>query len=353
MRCSIGGAELSPDRERVNFSDVLILISLKEDKIVRTDLLYRLEGKRVWVAGDTGMAGSAIMRRLEREDCEILKVPRSEVDLRRQADTEAWLEGTRPQAIFLAAAKVGGILANATWPADFLYDNLLIEANTIHAAYATGVEKLLFLASSSVYPRLTPQPIGEDALLSGPLEATNQWYAVAKIAGIKLCQAYRRQYQADFISVLPTNLYGPGDHFDPETSHVIPALMRRIYEVNVEGGETVEIWGSGKPRREFMHVDDFADACVHLMKHYSDEPILNIGTGSDITIRELAEMLRDVIGYRGGFVYDASKPDGTPGKLLDVARLRQLGWEARISLPCGLRDAYRWFLAHAARPRLQ
>ena len=310
-------------------------------------LPYALTGKRVWVAGHRGMVGSAIVRRLAREACEVLTVDHAAVDLRRQAETEAWLATNRPQAVFLAAATVGGILANDTRPAEFLYDNLTIEANIIHGAWRCGVEKLLFLGSSCIYPRLAPQPMPEDALLTGPLEPTNQWYAIAKIAGIKLCQAYRRQYGCDFVSVMPTNLYGPGDNFDLASSHVVPALMAKFHRAKVAGASEVEIWGSGAPKREFLYVDDLADAVVHLMRVYSGEDHINIGTGADVTIAELAAMVAKVVGFTGRLVFDPSKPDGTPRKLLDVSRLQALGWTAQTTIEDGLQQAYRWLREHS------
>ncbi len=305
--------------------------------------IYSLKGKRVFVAGHRGMVGSAIVRRLAREGCEIVTVGREEVDLRCQDAVSRWMEEVRPEAVFLAAAKVGGILANDTWPADFLYDNLMIEANVIHAAFRTGVEKLLFLGSSCIYPKFAKQPIPESELLAGPLEPTNEWYAIAKIAGIKLCQAYRRQHGADFISAMPCNLYGPGDNFDLKTSHVIPALIRKMHEAAREGRASVEIWGTGRPRREFLHVDDLADALVFLMKRYSGAEHVNVGAGTDLTIRELAELVRRVVGFEGRLEFDTSKPDGTPRKLLDITRLRELGWQPRITLEEGLVDAYAWY----------
>jgi GDP-L-fucose synthase len=311
---------------------------------------YSLKGKRVWVAGHRGMAGSAIMRRLAREDCEAVTASRAEVDLRRQEMVEAWMAKTHPQAVFVAAATVGGILANSTHPADFLYDNLAIETNIIHGAWKSGVEKLLFLASSCVYPRLAPQPMTEEALLTGPLEPTNEWYGVAKIAGIKLCQAYRRQYGCDFISAMPTNLYGPGDNYDPQSSHVAAAMQVKVHRAKQTGAPTIEIWGSGTPRREFLHVDDLADALVFLMKRYSEERHINVGTGSDISIRELAELLARVAGWRGEFVYNPTKPDGMPRKVMDVSRLTALGWTAKTPLEQGLSAAYRWYVANAAAP---
>jgi len=301
-----------------------------------------LRGRKVWVAGHRGMVGSAIVRRLEREDCEILTVGRDALDLRRPQDVEAWMAAHRPELVFVAAATVGGIQANDSRPADFIYDNLMIEANVIHAAWRTRVKKLLFLGSSCIYPRDARQPMSEDALLTAPLETTNQWYAIAKIAGIRLCQAYRRQHGCDFISAMPTNLYGPGDNFDLESSHVIPALMVKIDRAKRAGDASVEIWGSGKPRREFLYCDDLADALVFLMRHYSDESHINVGTGTDVTIREVAELLAEVIGFKGRFHYNPAKPDGTPRKLLDVSRLVQLGWRAETPLRAGLEKTYRW-----------
>lgn len=320
-----------------------------ESTMTASALPYDLAGKRVWVAGHRGMVGSAIARRLAREACEVITLDRAAIDLRRQAETEAWLAANRPQAVFLAAATVGGILANDTRPAEFLYDNLMIAANIVHGAWRCGVEKLLFLGSSCIYPRLAPQPIPEDALLTGPLEPTNQWYAVAKIAGIKLCQAYRRQYGCDFISVMPTNLYGPGDNFDLASSHVVPALIAKFHHAKVTGASEVEIWGTGTPKREFLYVDDLADAVVHVMRVYSGEEHINIGTGTDVTIAELAEMAAKVVGFTGRLVFDPRKPDGTPRKLLDVSRLQALGWTARTALEDGLQLSYRWFLEQGNR----
>jgi GDP-L-fucose synthase len=307
---------------------------------------FSLSGRRVLVAGHRGMVGSALVRRLAREDCEVLTAGREEVDLRRQAPTEDWLSARRPDAVIVAAATVGGILANSTRPAEFLYDNLAIVANVVEASRRAQVAKLLFLGSSCIYPKLAPQPLAEDSLLTGPLEPTNEWYAIAKIAGIKLCQAYRSQHGCDFISAMPTNLYGPGDNFDLASSHVVPALMRKIDQAKQSGSETVEIWGSGTPRREFLYVDDLADACVFLIQHYNGYDHVNIGVGQDLTIRQLAETIAGVVGYHGGFVYDRSKPDGTPQKLLDVGRLTALGWQATTSLEDGLRQSYDWYLAH-------
>ncbi len=301
---------------------------------------FALEGKRVWVAGHRGMAGSAIVRRLAGERCELVTAGREELDLRTQGAVEAWMQTVRPQVVFVAAATVGGIVANDSRPAEFIYDNLAIETNIIHGAWRAGVEKLLFLGSSCVYPKLAPQPLTEDALLTGALESTNQWYAIAKIAGIKLCQAYRRQYGCDFISAMPTNLYGPGDNYDLRQGHVVAALQMKIHRAKQSGAATVEIWGSGTPRREFLYVDDLADALVFMIKHYSEELHLNVGTGTDITIRELAEMIAKVAQYEGAFVYDRSKPDGTPRKVMDVGRLTALGWKAKTPLEHGLRHAY-------------
>jgi GDP-L-fucose synthase len=306
---------------------------------------YALAGKRVYVAGHRGMVGGAIVRRLRSEGCEILTATRSELDLANQSATDAWIKTKRPHAIFMAAAKVGGIVANNTLRADFLYDNLAIATNVTHGAHVHGVEKMMFLGSTCIYPRLAPQPMREDALLTGPLEPTNEPYAIAKIAGIKLCEAYRDQYGSDFISVMPTNLYGPGDNYHPEHSHVVAALIRRFHEAKQSGAAEVVVWGTGTPRREFLYVDDMADACVHLMKTYSDKTIVNIGTGEDIAISEFARVVAEVIGYQGKIVYDTSKPDGTPRKLVDVTKLAGLGWKARTSLEDGLALAYRDFLA--------
>jgi GDP-L-fucose synthase len=313
-----------------------------------TDDLFSLSGKRVWVAGHRGMVGSALVRRLADEDCEVVTVGRATVDLTRQAEVEAWMTEVKPDAVFLAAAKVGGILANVTYAADFIYENLMIEANIIHGAYRAGVAKLMFLGSSCIYPKLADQPMREDALLTGPLEPTNQWYAVAKIAGIKLCQAYREQHGCDFISAMPTNLYGPGDNFDLVTSHVAAALMVKIHQAKMSGADSVEIWGTGAPLREFLHVDDLADALVFLMKRYSDADHVNVGSGTEISIKDLAHLLARVIGYGGGFHFDASKPDGTPRKLMDSARLAALGWSAVRPPEAGFADAYAWYAANAA-----
>lgn len=308
--------------------------------------IYDLRGKRIWVAGDRGMVGSAIVRRLGREECSLLTASRGELDLRDQAAVTDWVERNKPECVFLAAAKVGGILANDSYPAEFLYDNLMIEANVVHSAYKGDVEKLLLLGSSCIYPKLAPQPIAEAALLTGALEPTNEWYAIAKIAGIKLCQAYRRQHGCDFISAMPTNLYGPGDNFDLETSHVIPALIRKAHEARVNGETAMTIWGSGTPRREFLHVDDCADALVFLMKSYSDAEHINVGSGADLTIEALAREVMRVVGFTGELTRDASKPDGTPHKLMDNGRLSAMGWEPSIDLKDGLSATYAWFLAN-------
>lgn len=310
--------------------------------------LYDIDGKRIWVAGNRGMVGQALVRRLGRERCEVLKVARADLDLRDGAAVSRWLAAHRPHAILMAAAKVGGIEANRRYPAEFLYDNLAISANVIHAAHASGVEKLVYLGSSCVYPRFAPQPIPEDALLTGPLEPTNEWYAVAKIAGIKLCQAYRAEHGADFVSVMPTNLYGPGDNFDLETSHVLPALLRKAHEAKLNGDRELVVWGSGTPRREFLHVDDCADALLHVLRHYSDASPINIGIGEDIAIGDLASLVARVVGFDGELRFDTSRPDGTPRKLLDVSRLTALGWRAAIPLEAGIAATYQAFLKHAA-----
>ena len=309
---------------------------------------FDIAGTRIWVAGHTGMVGAALVRRLAKEDCELLTVGHAALDLRRQDDVAAWMEANKPTAVFVAAAKVGGILANDSYPADFIYDNMMIEANIIHGARVAGVAKLLFLGSSCVYPKLAPQPIVESSLLGGPLEPTNQWYAVAKIAGIKLCQAYRLQYGCDFISAMPTNLYGPGDNFDLEASHVAAALIAKAHAAKQSNAKTLEVWGSGKARREFLHVDDAADALVHLLKHYSGDEPVNVGCGEDVTITELAALICQVVGFEGSLTYDTSKPDGTPRKLLDVSKLEALGWTASISLRDGFEQAYEWYLAECA-----
>ena len=305
---------------------------------------FSLDGQRIFVAGHRGMVGSAIVRALRARDCEVLTAPWPGVDLRRQEEVEGWMQAQRPDAVFLAAARVGGVLANATRPAEFIYNNLAIESAVVESARLAGVKKLQLLGSSCIYPRMAAQPMAEEALLTGPLEPTNEWYAVAKIAGIKLCQAYRRQYGCNCISLMPANLYGPGDNFDLHASHVIPALMRRLHEARAARVEEVVVWGSGTPRREFLHVDDLAEAAVYLMEHYAGEQHVNVGTGRDMTIAELAETIREMVGFRGRLTYDRSKPDGAPRKLLDVTRLTRLGWQAKIELRVGLESTYRWFL---------
>ncbi|MBX3594748.1 MAG: GDP-L-fucose synthase [Sphingomonas sp.] len=307
-----------------------------------------MKGARVWVAGHNGMVGRALVRRLRNEPCTLIEPSVQRIDLRRQASVEAWMADERPDLVFVAAAKVGGIHANDTRPAEFLYDNLMIEANIIEAARIVGTSKLVFLGSSCIYPKFAPQPIHEDALLSGPLEPTNEWYAIAKIAGIKLCQAYRKQYGLDFISAQPTNLYGPFDNFDLTSSHVLPALIRKAHEAKVAGAPDFTIWGSGSALREFLHVDDLADALIFLAKTYSDADIVNVGSGQEIAIGDLAELIGDVVGFKGGIVRDASKPDGTPRKRLDTDRLEGLGWRASIDLRQGIERVYDWYLENRA-----
>ena len=309
-------------------------------------MTYSLAGKKIWVAGHGGMVGGSVVRRLKTEQCTILAPRRRDLDLLDQQAVRAWVAGNRPHVVVVAAARVGGIHANDTQPASFIYENLVIETNIVDAAHRNGVEKLLFLGSSCIYPREAPQPITESALLTGPLEPTNQWYAVAKIAGIKLCEAYRRQYGSDFISAMPTNLYGPGDNFHPTASHVPAALLRRFHEAKQGRRPRVEVWGTGTPRREFLHVDDLADACVFLLRNYSESEHVNVGTGQDVSIAHFAELVARTVGYEGEIVFDTSRPDGTPRKVLDVSRLDALGWRARINLEQGLADYYAWFLAN-------
>lgn len=305
---------------------------------------FDLQGRRVYVAGHRGMVGSALLRRLARESCTVLTASRSEVDLREQAAVQAYFMRERPEVVLLAAAKVGGILANDSFPADFIYENLAIELNVIEAARRHGVSKLLFLGSSCIYPKFADQPLVEDALLTGALEPTNEWYAIAKIAGIKMCQAYRRQHGCDFISVMPPNLYGPGDNFDPASSHVMAALIRKAHEAKASNAPGIVLWGTGTPRREFLHVDDLADACIHLLKTYSDAMPINVGSGEDIPIAELAARVCATVGFGGTIEHDLSKPDGTPRKLLDTSRITALGWQPRIPLSEGIADAYAAFL---------
>ena len=306
--------------------------------------MYALSGKKIWVAGHKGMVGRAVVRALADRNCTILTAERSDADLTRQAEVEAWVAANQPDAVIVCAARVGGILANDSYPADFIYDNLMIEANIIHAAFKADVEKLLFLGSSCIYPKFAEQPMREEALLEGALEPTNEWYAIAKIAGIKLCQAYRKQHGADFISAMPTNLYGPFDNFDLQSSHVIPALMRKCHEAKGSGADTMEVWGSGKVMREFLHVDDCAAGIVFLLENYSDMSHVNLGTGQDVTITKLAETIKKTVGFDGGLVFDASKPDGTPRKLLDTSKINALGWQPKIDLESGLASAYKWYL---------
>ena len=314
--------------------------------------MFELDGKRIYVAGHKGMVGSALVRRLQSENCQIITASRDELDLCQQDAVRRFVAEQRPDAVILAAAKVGGILANDTYPADFLYDNLIMEANVIEAAFRAEVQKLLFLGSSCIYPKLAPQPIEEDALLSGPLEPTNEWYAIAKIAGLKMCEAYRKQHGVDYISGMPTNLYGPGDNFDLNASHVIPALMRKAHEAKIRGDNDLEIWGSGSPRREFLHVDDCADALVFLLKNYSDAQHVNIGSGDDLTIAALAKQIMDIVGLGGELKFDVSKPDGTPRKLMDNKKIASLGWQPEIDLRDGLATTYTWFLENQNEARM-
>jgi GDP-L-fucose synthase len=306
--------------------------------------IFDLTGKRIYVAGHRGMVGSAIVRRLGDYGYDVITAGREEVDLERQDQTEQFLTAIKPDVVIIAAAKVGGIYANQAYPAEFIASNLAIAINVIHGSYNTGVEKLLFLGSSCVYPKFARQPIREEELLTGPLEPTNEWYAVAKIAGIKLCQAFRRQYGSDFISLMPTNLYGSGDNYHPDHSHVLPALIRRVHEAKQEGAPTVTVWGTGTPRREFLFVDDLADACVFVLEHYAGESHLNVGSGEEVTISDAAQLIAEVIDYRGNFAFDTSRPDGAPRKLLDSSKLIEMGWRARTSLREGLKLTYSEFI---------
>ena len=308
--------------------------------------LYDLRGKRVWVSGHRGMVGQALVRRLQSESCTILTTSRDELDLRVGDRVTSWIKREKPQAIILAAATVGGILANDTRPGEFLYDNIAISSNIIEGARQAGVEKLLNLGSSCIYPRNAPQPMNESALLTGALEPTNQWYAIAKISAIMMCRAYRKQYGCDFISAMPTNLYGPGDNYDLQSSHVLPALIAKAHAAKTGKQDKFVVWGTGTPRREFMYVDDLADALVHLLQHYSDEEHVNVGVGYDVTIREVAELVMRVVGAEGAISFDTSKPDGTPRKLLDSTRLLSMGWKPQTGLEEGLRKAYAWYLEH-------
>ena len=308
--------------------------------------MYAIDGKRIWVAGHNGMVGRAVVRALEQRDCTILTADRQSVDLTRQDQVEDWMATSKPNAVIVCAAKVGGIHANNTYPADFLYNNLMIEANIIQAAFEQKVEKLLFLGSSCIYPKFADQPISEDALLTGSLEQTNEWYAIAKIAGIKLCQAYRKQHGCDFIAAMPTNLYGPFDNFDLETSHVIPALMRKAHEAKLAGAKTMEIWGSGQAKREFLHVDDCAAGIVFLLEQYSDHEHVNLGTGEDLTIQSLAMLIKTATEFDGEFTFNANYPDGTPRKVLDVSKIHSLGWAHERDLAHGLKSTYDWFLSN-------
>ena len=313
--------------------------------------MFDLAGKRVFVAGHNGMAGSAIARRLRDEPCETIVADRKALDLTRQDQTERFLFENQPDAVIMAAGRVGGILANDTYPADFISENLAIALNSIHAAHAAGTKKLIFLASTCIYPKFAKQPMSEDQLLTGELEPTNQWYAIAKIAGVKLCESYRRQYGDDFISLMPTNLFGPGDNYHPQHSHVVAALIRRFHEAKVNGAPEVVVWGTGTARREFLYVDDLADACIFLLKNNSTFDLVNVGIGDDITVAQLAHAIAEVVGFRGEIVYDSSKPDGTPRKLVDTARLRAMGWSAKISLSEGLGRSYQDFLTAKVRER--
>jgi GDP-L-fucose synthase len=322
-----------------------MIATMDEDRRpFRGNEIFSLTGKRVWVAGHRGMVGSALVRRLRREACELLTVTREELDLRRQAEVEGWMRASRPDVVLIAAATVGGIQANRSRPAEFIYDNLAITLNIVHTAYEIGVEKLLFLGSSCIYPKYCAQPMTEDQLLSGPLEPTNQWYAIAKLAGLMMAQAFRAQHGMDCIIALPTNLYGPDDNFDLQQGHVVAALLRKLHEAKLNGDRAVEIWGTGRPKREFLHVDDLADALIHLVTHYSNDEPVNIGTGQEVSIAELADLAARVVGYPGQLAYNTSMPDGAPRKLLDVTRMTELGWRSQTPLFEGLQDAYACYL---------
>tara|TARA_R110002124_G_scaffold2874_20_gene19137 strand:+ start:4282 stop:5232 length:951 start_codon:yes stop_codon:yes gene_type:complete len=310
--------------------------------------MFEISNKRIYIAGHRGMVGAAIVRRLEQENCEVITAGRDELNLLDQANVRAWMADRKPDAVILAAAKVGGIAANATYPADFLYENLVIETNVVEAAFRAEVSKLLFLGSSCIYPKLAQQPITEDSLLTGPLEPTNEWYAIAKIAGLKLCEAYRRQYGVDYISGMPTNLYGPGDNFHLENSHVIPALMRKAHDAKQSRAGSMEIWGTGSPLREFLHVDDCADALVFLLREYSGNQHVNVGSGTDLTIADLARKVMVAVGFDGELTFDSTRPDGTPRKLMSGDKIAALGWSPRIDLDEGLKSTYAWFLEHAS-----
>lgn len=313
-----------------------------------TDQHYSLAGKRIWVAGHTGMVGAALVRRLERVDCEIITASHAELDLTRQEPVETWMADTKPDAIFMAAAKVGGILANSSYPVDFLMDNMQIQTNVFSAAHAVGVNRMMFLGSSCIYPRLAAQPMNEDSLLTGPLEPTNQWYAISKIAGVMMTQAYRRQFGRDYVSCMPTNLYGPGDNFDLQESHVLSALMVKAHQAKQAGADSFEVWGTGNPRREFLYVDDLAEACVFLMERYSADETINIGYGEDITIGEVAQIVAKAVGFNGEITHDLGKPDGMPRKLMDSSKVNALGWKAATSLEDGMAKTYAWYLEHHA-----
>ncbi|MFP4464940.1 MAG: GDP-L-fucose synthase family protein [Alphaproteobacteria bacterium] len=307
---------------------------------------FDIKDKKIWIAGHRGMVGSALLRRLSEEDCEIITASRDQLDLLDQKATHDWIAQNKPDAVFLAAAKVGGIYANNAYPAQFIYNNLMIQSNIIHGSYLAEVSKLVFLGSSCIYPKMAQQPMTEDALLTGPLEKTNEWYAIAKITGIKMCQAYRREYGCDYISAMPTNLFGAGDNYDEKESHVVAALIQKAHRAKLAGNHSMELWGTGTPLREFLFVDDLADALVFLLKNYSDEPHINIGSGVEHSIKELAQAIANTVGFKGSFTFDTSKPDGTPRKLMDSTRLHTMGWKAQTSLESGLEQAYKWYVSN-------